>query len=252
MMLSWSLGGYPSPNLELASKFATRPTPSVESALQAHAERHFGKRAARQVRQAWTKFSRAFRDYPYNGGVLYNGPQQIGPANLLYGKPTGYSATMVGFPYDDLQNWRGPYTPEIFSQQFQKVADGWLDGLNNLVAAQDLVPLELKTAAAADLRVAQAAYIHFASVANQALFIMGRDAILATRDKVEADKIRRGIIKVLDDEIELARRMFALASADSRLGYEASNHYYYVPLDLVEKVINCNHLKTRFANELAN
>jgi hypothetical protein len=38
--------------------------------------------------------------------------------------------------------------------------------------------------------------------------------------------------------------MFELSSTDSRLGFEASNHYFYVPLDLVEKVINCNYLKT--------
>ena len=29
---------------------------------------------------------------------------------------------------------------------------------------------------------------------------------------------------------------------DSRIGFEASNQYYYVPLDLVEKVINCHDL----------
>ena len=55
------------------------------------------------------------------------------------------------------------------------------------------------------------------------------------------------LIAILDREIELARRMFELSSSDSRLGYEASNHYYYVPLDLVEKVINCEDLKTQFA-----
>ncbi len=247
MMLSWSLGGYPSLNLDLASKFAARPALDAESALQAVAERHFGPRAAPHVRQAWTKFSRAFREYPYNGGVLYNAPQQMGPANLLYGRPTGYSATMVGFPYDDLQRWRGPYPPEVFVDQFQKVADGWADGLADLEAAQSFVPAELRAAAAADLRVAQAAQIHFASVANQARFVMARDALIAAPDDVEADKLRQQLIKILDREIDLAHRMFALSSADSRLGYEASNHYYYVPLDMVEKVINCDNLKAQYA-----
>ena len=114
MMLSWSLGGYPSPNLELASMFAARPAPKASAALDALAQRHFGPRAAPYVRRAWTKFSRAFQEYPYDGGVLYNAPQQMGPANLLYQQPTGYSATMVGFPYDDLARWRGPYPPEVF------------------------------------------------------------------------------------------------------------------------------------------
>jgi hypothetical protein len=96
MMLSWSLGGYPSLNLQLAELFGARPIPDTSTALQAVAEHNFGPSAAPHVRRAWTKFSRAFREYPYSGTVLYNAPQQMGPANLLYGQPTGYSATMVG------------------------------------------------------------------------------------------------------------------------------------------------------------
>ena len=60
-------------------------------------------------------FSKAFQEYPYDGaGVLYNSPVQVGPANPLYLKPTGYSATMVGIPYDDLDKWRGPYPANVF------------------------------------------------------------------------------------------------------------------------------------------
>ena len=33
---------------------------------------------------------------------------------------------------------------------------------------------------------------------------------------------------------------------DSRIGFEASNQYYYVPLDLVEKVLNCRDLLDRW------
>jgi UDP-glucose 4-epimerase len=33
-----------------------------------------------------------------------------------------------------------------------------------------------------------------------------------------------------------------LQTRDSRLGFEASNHYYYVPIDLLEKVLNCQYL----------
>ncbi|MCI0333485.1 MAG: hypothetical protein L0228_09705 [Planctomycetes bacterium] len=246
MMLSWSFGGYPSLNLELASKFAARPAPDAESALQAVAERHFGPRAAPLVRQAWTKFSRAFQEYPYHRSVLYNAPQHMGPANLLFGQPTGYSASMVGFPFDDLKGWRDPYPAEVFVEQFQKVADGWADGLADLEAAQSLMPEELRAAAAADLRVAQTAHVHFASVANQTRFVIARDALIAARDDATRDKLREELTTILDREIELARRMFALSSADSRLGYEASNHYYYVPLDLVEKVISCEDLKSGF------
>jgi hypothetical protein len=244
MMLSWSLGGYPSLNLELAQEFAARPAPNASTALQAVAERHFGPQAAPLVRQAWTKFSRAFREYPYSGAVLYNAPQQMGPANLLYGQPTRYSAMRVGIPYDDLNGWRGPYPPQNFAAQFQKVADGWAEGLVDLEAAQSLVPADLRAAAVADLRVAHAAQLHFASVANQTRFIMVRDALLAAQEDANTDSERQKLTSILDREIELAKRLFQLASADSRLGYEASNQYYYVPLDLVEKVIDCDYLKS--------
>jgi len=33
--------------------------------------------------------------------------------------------------------------------------------------------------------------------------------------------------------------------ADSRIGFEASNQYYYIPLDLAEKIVNCDQLLTR-------
>lgn len=246
MMLSWTLGGYPSLNLELASLFAERPMPTTSAALDTLAQRHFGPQAAPKVRRAWTKFSQAFQQYPYDGGVLYNAPQQMGPANLLYQQPTGYSATMVGFPYDDLARWRGPYPPQVFAEQFEKLESGWADGLAELKAAQGIVPDDLKQAAAADLRVAQAAHLHFASVSNQARFVLARDALAVAQDDEEAGKLRQGLIDILNREIELARSMFKLSSADSRLGYEASNHYYYTPLDLVEKVVSCEYLKTRF------
>ena len=36
-------------------------------------------------------------------------------------------------------------------------------------------------------------------------------------------------------KIELARQQFLVARRNSTIGYEASNHYYFTPLDLVEK-----------------
>jgi hypothetical protein len=33
--------------------------------------------------------------------------------------------------------------------------------------------------------------------------------------------------------------MFTLTNKDSRLGFETSSQYFYLPLDLVEKTINC-------------
>jgi hypothetical protein len=252
MMLSWSLGGYPSMNLEVAGLIASKSRVTKDEALNAVAKRHFGAEAAPLVRQAWTQFSNAFKNYPFHVSVLYNAPQQMGPANLLYGQPTGYSATMVGIPYDDLDRWRGPYPPEVFARQFEMVADDWSKGLVPLESAHCLVPDELREAAQADLRVAKAARIHFASVANQARFLMARDGLQSSSPNVDKDQTRREALELIDREMELAKQLYELASADSRLGYEASNHYFYVPNDLIEKVINCEHVRAELPPVLAD
>jgi hypothetical protein len=36
--------------------------------------------------------------------------------------------------------------------------------------------------------------------------------------------------------------MYGLARQHAVIAFEASNHYYYRPLDLIEKVINCQYL----------
>lgn len=227
-MLSWSLGGHPSPNLQAAQRFADDPEASPETVLDAIAAERYGPANVPAARAAWRAFSTAFREYPYHGAVLYNGPQQYGPANLLFERPTGYRATMVGFPYDDLDGWRGPYPREVLATQFAKVGEGWQEGLRPLATIPGPI-------AAEDLRIARAAGLHLASTANQVRFVMARDA--GRRDEMMA---------LLDRELEAARDLFELTKADSRIGFEASNQYYYTPLDLVEKVINCEHLKQAF------
>jgi hypothetical protein len=47
----------------------------------------------------------------------------------------------------------------------------------------------------------------------------------------------------------LARQLYALVREDSRIGFEPSCQYFYLPLDLVEKVVNCRWLLGQFATE---
>jgi len=252
LMMSWSVGGYPSPNLALARCFEADPLPTTEQALASVAQSRYGSDAGPDVLAAWSRFSTAFAEYPFHGGFVYNGPMQCGPASLLYAKPTGYRSTMVGFPYDDLEGWRAIYPADVLAGQFEKIAAAWEEGLTALRAASD------KTATSAqlahlreDMALAEAAGLHFRSVANQIRFIMARNALLSGSLQNSERKTRiEAARKVLLDEIQTARRHFALTCEDSRIGFEASNHYYYLPLDLVEKVVNCRHiLDTSFADE---
>jgi hypothetical protein len=246
-MLSWTLGGYPSPNLELARLFADQPDISPDQALDQLAAKTYGKQAAPHVRRAWTAFSRAFSEYPYGSSGMYSGPQHLGPANLLYAKPTGYRAGMVCFPYDDLTAWSQPYSPEVYAAQFEKVATGWADGLKHLEAAGRLVPPDKRAFAADDLSNAKAAQLHFASAANQARYIAARNELAITTDRDRRSQLQQTVQTLLDQEIQAAGQLYRIASTDSRIGYEASNQYFYVPQDLIEKILNCHQLKAAYA-----
>jgi hypothetical protein len=58
---------------------------------------------------------------------------------------------------------------------------------------------------------------------------------------------REAMARLLDADSHAAAELYPLARQDSRLGFEASNHYFYRPLDLVEKVIACEDVKARLA-----
>ena len=189
--------------------------------------------------------SDAYRQYPFHVSVVYTCPVQIGPANPLYPAKTGYSATMWGIPYDDLNGWRGPYPPEVFAGQFEKMAQGSRAGVAELQQAVEKTPPPRRSEAQADLRYARAAGIHFQSVANQARFVLARDALSkgrGTQSPEEGNRLRDEIQRCLESEIRLARQLYTLVREDSRIGFEPSCQYFYLPLDLVEKVVNCRWL----------
>jgi hypothetical protein len=245
MFIGWTMGGYPSPNLRIPAMMARTPAPSIETVLDELALERFGEDGAPHARKAWTQLSNAYREYPFHIGVVYTSPVQWGAANPLYPVKTGYSATMWGIPYDDLTGWRGPYPPEIFAAQFEKMAKGWRSGIDELRTATEKAPEASREDVRGDLRLAHAAGIHFQSVANQSRYVMARDAIADTANPVtaqERDRLKGEIKRVLESEIDLAKQLFAIAQADSRIGFEPSCQYFYLPLDLVEKVIDCRWL----------
>ncbi len=258
IMLGWTLGGYPSPNLEVVAHIMNAPgdpeDPSLASqALDAVARRRFGDRYAPAVVSAWEAFSRAFSQFPFHVGVVYNAPLQSGPSNLLWAEPTRYTATMVGFPYDDLDRWRGPYPAETFIRQMDAVADGFDQAIAALRQAAGMPegdpphppaagePPETR-ALESEIGVAAAASIHWRSVANQSRFVLARQALARSKSASDARPHLDELERLLRAELALARRLHILQCRDSRLGFEASNQYYYVPADLVEKAINCDYL----------
>src|SRR5206468_6901301 len=135
IMLGWTLGGYPSPNVEVMARYSFQgragqdleAPPDIERVLEDTALRRFGPLLAGTVAGAWSQLSQVFKEYPFHGSVVYRCPAQFGPSNLLYTEETHYASTMIGFPYDDLDGWRGVYPPEAFVSQFDRMAVGWAE-----------------------------------------------------------------------------------------------------------------------------
>ena len=218
VMLSWTLGGFPGGNLDLLSA-----SPEEIAASKFHAG------LAEQVCRAWRQFSDAFRQFPFHVGVLYKAPMNYGPMNLLRLEPTGYDASMIGFPYDDLEGWRSVYPGEVLEEQFRLLTDGWKQGLGILSQAASEVRPEEQAEFAELQTVSEAAYCHFRSTYLQIRFVRARNN--GFDRAVMADCAR--------EEIELARKLHDIVRRDSRIGFEASNHYYYSLNDLREKVVSC-------------
>src|SRR5205823_2912264 len=162
IMASWTLGGYPSPNLEIAREFYFSPAPSVEDALRRVATRRYGEKARDLVLHAWTAFSAAFELYPY-GVAIYTIPTQHGPANLLRAKPTGLKNSMILFPQDDYKSWCGKYPPRVVQREFSKMAAQRRAALGDFREAMTIAAAEGKPGAMEDLAIAETCQIHFQS-----------------------------------------------------------------------------------------
>ncbi len=219
LMLSWTLGGFPGGNLKLLSA-------SPEEIARAD----FGEEAAEKICEAWKLFSRAFREFPFHVDVIYFSPVNLGPANPLYLTPAGYRSGMVGIPYDDLDKWRGVYPEEVFAEQFRIMSETWRQGLEVLAGACRIAPASAEAACRDLTDTAEAAYCHLRSVSLQIAFIRAREHGFDRRIMAECAR----------EELELALRLYRIVRRDSRIGFEASNHYYYTLNDLMEKVVNCD------------
>jgi hypothetical protein len=247
LMLSWSLGCYPSPNLEVFQAFSKGDTDNG-AVLDRVAERRYGQADAPLVRQAWTAFSDGFREYPYHVGTLYDGPQHMGPANPLYLKPTGYHATMVGLPYDDLKAWRAVYPAEVWIGQMEKVRDGFAKGCGIWERVVSRTDGRASGEARRELGLFRATELHFDSCANQARFVLARDRLLAAADDAARASCRAELCGIVRAELKTTKQLLPLVRADSRIGYESSNQYFYIPQDLLEKVLCCRAVLDELGN----
>ncbi len=221
VMLSWTLGGYPSVNLKVASQCLDNPD---EAKYEALLREEYGEWAD-TVKKASSLFSEAFREFPFDIYSLYFGPQNAGPSNPLFAEPTGLEGTMTCYSYDDIDKWRRIYPRDVYVDQWRKVSEKWKRGLDVIEAMPDG---EYK-------QVAWGAYALFRSSYLQSAFIVARDG-------GETDKLAAYVA----EERELALLLYNLMVKNNLFGYEAANHYYFNKLMLAEKVLNCDNLLKRY------
>lgn len=211
LMLSWTLGGYPSLCLAHAAKYFYENCEMPE--------------LSDNVKKACDIISEALYEFPSSLHVEYYGPHNAGPSTLLYDKPTGYEATMTCFAYDDLIKWRDNYPEDVYEEQFTKICSG----LEKALLLLENEP-ENET-----VIMAKATYYTYKASLNQIQFIRARD---------------KGDIAVMlekaKSEIEIARSMLELMNKDASIGFEAANHYYYSKGQLAEKILNCEDIIKRY------
>lgn len=224
LQCSWTLGGYPSPNLMLAGRVL-----DGRGGVREFLNEWLGPELAGAADAAQRRLSAAFSEFPFHVETVYTAPMNFGPMLPFYLKPTGRKATMIGFPYDDLDSWRSIYPRPVFRAQFERLVAGWREGTDMLAAHEGEHPGWDEM-----LTMARAALVHFSSALHQIRFVEARDA----GDRGE-------MLRVVADERANVRAAAELRARDSRIGYEASNHYFYSMNDLCEKMLNLNWTEQR-------
>lgn len=234
LMLCWTLGGYPSPTLRMLAAFGEYNEKGIPDKEALYASMYPDADAV-LLCKAIKQLSDAFDHYPFSIGSAYSGTQLYAPMNLLYAEPTGFSATMVGFPYDSLNSWRSIFPADTYTRALGKMSEGWSRGLALLRSAFSDQE-ELSPAACELLECTEVLDAHFRSMYLQCRFVQLRDGLDYPDDGLT-------IKSILAEEQELSLRVAAVQAVNPTIGYESTNHYFYTRASLIEKVLCCRYLE---------
>ena len=219
-MLSWTHGGYPSPLFNYIASY--KPGQDIADWYR----EYYGDNAEK-VHSAVKIICEGFKEYPFSVEHMYFSPQNYGPANHWSLLPSEKSSGMIGFSWDDFEKWIHPYPYDVFISQTDKMLEKWMSGIEIL--------REIKGDSNVDelLTFTEAAYIHLAADKIHTEYAYLKRDLKANKSKLsELVKISR----------QHAVELLKLVYKDARIGYEASNHYYYTPAILKEKILNCDKL----------
>ncbi len=219
-MLTWTLGGYPSSALGMIADVV-----QTGISLDEWYRKTFDSNTER-VRRAVGCFCRGFREYPFSVDSLYYSPKTLGEANLYDLEKENLQSTMVCYAFDDYESWTKPYPTDVYLAQYEKLLSEWRAGMLVLADGEGEALRDLKT-------YAEAAYAHFYSD-----YLQTRFSVL----KADTRKNKAELAEILQESEQNAKRLIELIRRDAKIGYEASNHYFYSDRNLAEKVLNVRSL----------
>ena len=214
-MLTWTLGGYPSPVMELCASMSEKGS---EFDLDKWYDEMFGEDSG-TVHDAVRMMCRGFSEYPFSINHLYLSPATLGPANIWMKDKCDLPSSMVCFSNDDYEQWIYPYPADVYFSQYASMLAEWDEGVRILKKAKKTPLIEEMT--------------DFAEVAS----IHWHADVIHTRYAIEK-RAGNGIPEDLICEREdLLRRLLAFMEKYPEIGFEASNHYLYTPRTLVENLL---------------
>jgi hypothetical protein len=208
-----------------------QPQMSALDAIRHVAENRYGVAASSQVQECWSSLSDIFRSYPFSNSIVYSSFVQEGPATSLFVHSSHQKPKILN-SFDSLE-WTAPFGPVHTAAIFREMGQRWGHVVAQLTAAELKMDGPHKDRAQYDLRIIEAAGLYFDSATAMIRFY-------EMRDKQFPD--RREMRENLEQQITTAQRFLHLCEADSRIGFEASLGYMYLPLDVREKIAACRYL----------
>ena len=227
-MGSWTLGGYPSSTLKLSSTYRGKNGVDYDGFLKGEFGEH-----AKAVKNTVDKFSSAFREFPFSVDVLYYAPHNLGGGEMWSSELIDLPSTMVGFSYDDTETYTVPYGEKIYISQMRKVVNGFKE------AAADLSKISADGNSFSELRLGvNGALLQYEAALNHVEFTIEKKAGFPNKEKA---------LEILDREYDCVRRLYSLISSDARMGFEATQHYYYNENTLLLKLINLTVIREKIS-----
>ena len=233
-MLSWTLGGYPSPTLDIVHNLYYNVNGSTKD-YETSVKKLYGEYGD-SVLKAVDEFGKSFKEFPFDVQTAYLGPHNACVSTLLYKEPTGYEATMTCYCYDDLENWRSKYPVDVYENQHRLMYEIWHNGMKYI---ENMPDCEFKD-------VSKACELIWLTCYNQIKYIRLRNEYISTQNK----ELLPNIINIVSSEEKLAGEYYVLMQKNPAIGYEPANHYYYNLSMIAEKIISCRHLINEWKKEI--